>query len=374
MSYARENDKYDNGYLSRFRERLEGAVRVELGDNEAFHIFQDRTHIQTGDPWEERIEHYLSAAELFIPILTPHFFKSKWCQREFECFWKKQLTNSNRPPILPIYYIRCDQIRDYEQYASDSMEYLLATYQPVYWLELRHQSLSSLPAKRAIGRIASHIKDTLFGRDRRLSSFLPGSSGVFRSPPISNSDQDFGPPLDIRLLPRARSLVGRRSHLAQIIAGLTRQRGRRIVRIEGPEGMGKTVLAAEAIHRIYVDDKFRDGIAVVPCTRIPDTLTLLRNVLARFDPQRRMPVQSDEEGLIAEARRLLIGKDAVVVLDDLEVNQETVRIIDALHSIGLALLITTKNSPSLRYGVRIPLTSLPRHEAFDLLTERLERG
>lgn len=46
MSYARFNDKHDEGQLSQFRERLAAEVQVQTG--EEFAIFQDRNDIAWG--------------------------------------------------------------------------------------------------------------------------------------------------------------------------------------------------------------------------------------------------------------------------------------------------------------------------------------
>jgi predicted ATPase len=171
------------------------------------------------------------------------------------------------------------------------------------------------------------------------------------------------------MLPRTRSFHGRSNDLARVIDNLTMTSDRRIVCIVGPEGIGKSVLASEAIRLLRMDGWFRDGIAVVRCNRISDPMAILRNVLSRFDSRRRPPVQTTEEGLIAEAHRLLDQKDAAIVLDDVTVSRDTARVVETLHSSGVAILLTSKKSASLAHAVRIRLSQLRQKDALNLLTE-----
>jgi cobaltochelatase CobT len=48
MSYVRSDDDHDGGRITKFRERLEGEVRMQAG--KAFPIFQDRNDIAWGQP------------------------------------------------------------------------------------------------------------------------------------------------------------------------------------------------------------------------------------------------------------------------------------------------------------------------------------
>jgi hypothetical protein len=68
MSYLRNVDKHDDGYLTILRERLEGEIRVQSGKE--FGIFQDVRDIDWGERWQERIREALNEAVFLIPIIT----------------------------------------------------------------------------------------------------------------------------------------------------------------------------------------------------------------------------------------------------------------------------------------------------------------
>ena len=73
LSYVRSDDQHDGGRITRFRERLEGEVKMQTG--RPFAIFQDRNDIQWGQEWEERIAQSLADVTFLIPIVTPSFFE-----------------------------------------------------------------------------------------------------------------------------------------------------------------------------------------------------------------------------------------------------------------------------------------------------------
>ncbi|HEX5547682.1 MAG TPA: TIR domain-containing protein [Ktedonobacterales bacterium] len=379
MSYAHMNDRHDNNYLSRFRDRLEGEVRVQLGKND-FHLFQDRTHITTGQQWAERIAHYLSQSAIFVPILAPHYFESRWCRKEFHYFWNREQNTGSGHLVFPVHYMNCIQIAASQQYPEDSMEYRLAKYEFADWRALRHFGLRTLPAKRRLEMVASHI----VGMFERLES-TPLRSGGNGSSKSSNDFADpmatppggqFGPPFDLRMLAREYRLHGRSNELGRVMENLDPAGGRRIVCIEGEPGIGKTLLATEAMRLLRMDGNFQDGIAVVLCSGTGNPPTILRDALARFDSQRRPPVATDAEGLFAEGRRLLAGKDTAIIFDDLELSQDMARMLELLYSTGVAILITSLNGralASVASAIRVKLTPMLPNDGMDFFTDPNER-
>jgi cobaltochelatase CobT len=95
LSYVRSDDYHEGGRITRFRERLEGEVKIQTG--KPFEIFQDRNDIQWGQQWEERINQSLADVTFLIPILTPSFFESPSCRNEFNAFLLRE--NSRAEPV-----------------------------------------------------------------------------------------------------------------------------------------------------------------------------------------------------------------------------------------------------------------------------------
>jgi AAA domain len=338
---------------------------------------QDRVHFKVGYQFDTLIEEYLTEATLLIPIITPDYFESEWCLGEFEYFWTKQRTTSTGPLIYPIYYIECDRIRNHTKYPSESVEYRIGRSLYADWRPLRHREWRS-PVRRRLADVAQEIGMMYIGLDSTVvtlstlpADMSPGSlDGLAQLVGMSATGQ-LGPPSDLPMLAQEQRLIGRSGELARVVESLAPGNARRIVCVEGSSGMGKTLLVAEAVRRRQANGQFPDGIAVVLCSGMRNPRTILREALTRFDSQRRPPVQRDVEGLLAEGRRLLHGRDAAIIFDDLEVNRDMARMLELLHSIGVAILITSLNARALAHvasATRVKLVPMPSEDGLGFFT------
>ena len=155
MSYVHFDDKHDAGKLSKLCERLSGEVRVQRG--EEFRIFHDNTSIDWGDAWRERLEGALDAITLLIPVITPGYFKSSECRREFERFLLRERELGRSDLILPIYYIEAPVLADKAALAADPVARVVAERQRSDWRELRFESFDSKAAKHMLSKMAKLI-------------------------------------------------------------------------------------------------------------------------------------------------------------------------------------------------------------------------
>ena len=101
MSYVRSDDS--DKRISKLRELLTEAVRRNTGF-ETFEIFQDVIHIRWGEDWEDKLKKSINEVIFFIPILTPRFFKSKYCICELRAFLDREKELNRKDLTLPIYY------------------------------------------------------------------------------------------------------------------------------------------------------------------------------------------------------------------------------------------------------------------------------
>lgn len=156
MSYARLDDKYTEGHLTGFRERLEGAVRLHTGRN-PFEIFQDKIHLRFGDNWKRRIKESLDEAMFFIPIITPRFFISDACREELGCFLERESELQRDNLIFPVYYVDTKLINDESARIKDPLAQAIASRQYADWRELRLEPLSSPEAIKAVDKLGKQI-------------------------------------------------------------------------------------------------------------------------------------------------------------------------------------------------------------------------
>ena len=55
--------------------------------------------IGRGQDWEKELLRVLPASHVIVPAYSPNYFKSAWCGREWEVFWRRQQENRVNPPV-----------------------------------------------------------------------------------------------------------------------------------------------------------------------------------------------------------------------------------------------------------------------------------
>lgn len=158
LSYVRDDDAHDFGGVTKFRERLEGEVKIQSGQR--FEIFQDRNDIRWGQFWQERILELLADVTFLIPIVTPSFLASYACRSEVEAFLRMEQTLGSNKLILPVYYVSCDAIDN----GDDNKDVLVAAIKKRNWTDWRSFRFTSFddPAMRvALADLAKSIKSAM---------------------------------------------------------------------------------------------------------------------------------------------------------------------------------------------------------------------
>jgi len=124
MSYAHADD--DDGRISAFRNKLSAQTRKIIG--EEFPIFQDCEDITWGEEWEARIDESLAEVTFFIPIITPSFFRSKYCRDELTRFLERE-EKMGLKLILPVYYIETSLIENGSARSADDLAQKISSRQ-----------------------------------------------------------------------------------------------------------------------------------------------------------------------------------------------------------------------------------------------------
>ncbi len=102
-SYTSTDDSASQGRLSGLRVLLAAQLQQSVGKTKV-RIFQDVAAIPPGTGWEAQIEAALQDASFFIPIVTPGFLQSEWCNREVARFRQIMEARGRDDLILPIHY------------------------------------------------------------------------------------------------------------------------------------------------------------------------------------------------------------------------------------------------------------------------------
>ncbi len=103
VSYARSDNR--DGWITAFVDELLTAHRRFSGGHELTY-FLDKNDIHSFDDWQHSLNHGLAASRLFLAFLSPNYFASEWCRRE----WKAWIDTEIAKHILsagaaPIYFV-----------------------------------------------------------------------------------------------------------------------------------------------------------------------------------------------------------------------------------------------------------------------------
>jgi tetratricopeptide (TPR) repeat protein/transcriptional regulator with XRE-family HTH domain len=242
----------------------------------------------------------------------------------------------------------------------------LAGYPSLRHREPAHADGAPAPAAPGAGNVRADQAARVAQRERPPVHAAPEAS----SPPAR-------PPLDDAMLPWPEQLVGRDTDLAWLLGRLRAGGTVSVTALGGMGGIGKTALAAVAVRQLRAEGRFPDGIAVVYCQGLTDAGHILQQALARFHPQRRQPGTGDLAELAEIARSLIEGKEALIVLDNVDPALTIEQVVGPLRAAGATLLITARQA--LPHSV-VPVDAthvldlLHADAALDLFARSLGRG
>jgi hypothetical protein len=85
LSYAHLDAEIDPKLVAALTTRLEKRVTRKL-INAHFAIWRDGASLRTGERWDERIGDAVRASQVFIVLMTPKWFESAYCRKEYQIF------------------------------------------------------------------------------------------------------------------------------------------------------------------------------------------------------------------------------------------------------------------------------------------------
>jgi hypothetical protein len=85
FSYTHLDAEIDPDLVEALTTRLEKRVTRKL-TNAQFAIWRDANNLRTGDRWDDRIGDAVRASQVFIALMTPKWFESAYCRKEYRVF------------------------------------------------------------------------------------------------------------------------------------------------------------------------------------------------------------------------------------------------------------------------------------------------
>jgi hypothetical protein len=153
LSYAYPDNA--DGFVVRLRDRLAQELQVQTG--EPADVVWDPDRMRPGSQWSEEVEKLVERATFLVPVVSPSYFNSDQCRKDFEIFLDRE-QRTNRPLILPVYFVTTGELENGVAYSKNEWVQTLKRHN---FLDLRSHrfDLTSTRALGAIALLAKSIRD-----------------------------------------------------------------------------------------------------------------------------------------------------------------------------------------------------------------------
>ena len=366
VSYARHDNR--DGWISRFVDELRRA-------GGGLTCFVDQHDICSLDDWRLKIHDSLAQSRLLLAFVSPHYFASEWCRREWRTWIDheiaKHILASGAAPVIVVEVPGLTRKVDERQVARIVAELcgLNAPYEP--FIDEAAGIIKQVQ-RREFSNLESAFQTGLSAFDRaelqtvlaRLGADLHQRAEQVRQAALSESTV---PPYNRKFTGRLDELLLLRQRLQDDRAGV-------ISGVHGLGGIGKTELAFTFAHAFA--SEYPGGRFLIPCERHDSLRRAVLHLGDRFRDQisdeQRMTVESYFSALaVCLQRRLATHGRILLVLDnvtDLRLLRATET--DALTALGpqLHVLATTREATGQSGGIQwLTLGELTESESVELL-------
>jgi hypothetical protein len=83
-------------------------IQQGFGPAEPWRVFFDTHAIRTMDDWEKRIRTGVRSAGVMLALLSPAYFRSEWCRREWEEFHRQEEQRGEPRNRIAVLYLQTD--------------------------------------------------------------------------------------------------------------------------------------------------------------------------------------------------------------------------------------------------------------------------
>ena len=252
VSYARKDNEPSvpgqPGWITAFLAELQRTHRQFTPEDLA--IFFDKDDIRVAQDWELRIKSALRDSNLLLACLSPNYFASEWCRREWELYTQHEQDRAlSGEGINPIYFIEAPGFEG--QLAADAWITDLRRRQNIDLRPWFNEGVEALQREDVRRRLLVLDQQIDSARDRSRSALeAPGT--------VDRHNTHF---------------VGRREELRQLREMLACGTFGVITAVQGLGGVGKTALANEYAHAYAAE--YGGGRWVVRCEGQDSLVTAL---------------------------------------------------------------------------------------------------
>ncbi|NQT14551.1 MAG: toll/interleukin-1 receptor domain-containing protein, partial [Planctomycetes bacterium] len=343
VSYAHADDR--DGWIEGLVEALQQAyTRLRPAP---LALFFDRQAIQSMQDWEDRILLGLREAKSMLAVLSPAYFQSAFCRREWKTFQEHERSLPlPHEGIAPVSILPAPDFDDHDEngpWLADVRRRQYVDLRPFYAAGLG--GLSDETFRQEVDRLIRRISDRVSDVER------------YRASPST-------------IPPYNPNFVGRTDELRKLHDTLALGRVGAVTAVQGIGGIGKTALAYHYAHRYaaeYPGGRFLISAAGAIDLRIPIIKLAPHRGVALTEADDRDPDLAFPKVQAA----LQNGPRTLLVVDNLddpglvtpEQRGRCLPVGEAVH-----VLFTTRLDPRKMRGIEcLPLDTLPERNALELL-------
>jgi len=292
ISYAHADNS--DGWLTALVE----AIRAEHAKftSTPLRIFFDQTEITSMSDWEHRILRGLRDSKIMLAALSPAYFQSEYCRKEWEIYLDHELSQAMPGEAIAPIYIATHA--EFEDHADEALNEWMRNLKRRQYLDVRNwwsqgpEALEREDVRRRLELLDQQIGERLYRATRVKAS------------PTTVPDHN-------------PNFVGRIEELRRLRETLALGRVGAIAAVHGIGGIGKSAMAFEYAHA-YADD-YPDGRFLIACEGDADLRESLLKLVPQLDIELNEAEQRDLEAAAVRVKSVLNSRRrTLLVLDNVD--------------------------------------------------------
>lgn len=152
-SYVQGDDLAEAGRIRQLAEDI--AAQYEMATGEPLQLFLDQVALKWGDDWRKSVDGFLESAAFFVPVITPRYFMSRECRREFRTFVERSEALGVSELILPLYYMNVPGLNS--DSSDDDLVELVRRFQWMDWRDLRFKEAQTEAYRRSVAVVVDRL-------------------------------------------------------------------------------------------------------------------------------------------------------------------------------------------------------------------------
>jgi hypothetical protein len=153
LSYAYPDNK--DLFVSQLADRLGRELQVQFG--EPINVIWDEHRLRPDAKWSEEAGKWLQLASFLVPVVSPSYFRSDVCRKDFEVFLERE-QRTGRTLIFPVRFVATGESEDSAAQSQPAWVQGLRRHK-VFDLRLYRFDLDTKDARRVISFLAASIRD-----------------------------------------------------------------------------------------------------------------------------------------------------------------------------------------------------------------------